>query len=261
MAKRNKNPKTNLPQERSAVAKNTNQHWNIINHNANNTRHEMRQKLINIGCDKVIMTGVLETKILFSTDNNGNSQKRKKAYNKFQNKIIQLCRDNSAWVVDRAAFPVKNFEISLARCGIYTSVKTLSNHQNACSRCRDMIEAKSIRKAAGDDITATATVINDQNSVAPVTIKPIGFSATATEKVIIEKHYGEDYVRTVKTSNPSTTMDELLVAREKVTSTAGFIEDLIERLEGVADKMDEILTIEKQMKLLDAQIKNIKESI
>ena len=56
-------------------------------------------------------------------------------------------------------------------------------------------------------------------------------------------------------------MDELLVAREKVTSTAGFIEDLIERLEGVADKMDEILTIEKQMKLLDEQIKNIKESI
>ena len=262
MAKRYRNPKTALPNEHHEVAKSTTEHWNTIQHNRNNNRHEMRQKLINIGCDKVVMTAPFETKIQFRTDKIGNSKKKKQAYNKFQNKIYQLCRDNSASVVDRATFPMKDSEISLARCGVYTLVKTLSNHQNACTRCREMVEAKSVRKAAGDAITATATVINDQNSVAPVTTRrTIGFTPTTTEKVIIEKHYGEEYVRTVKVDNASTTMDELLEAKDRAISTVDFIDDLIERLEKVATKVDEILSIERQMKLLDEQIKNIKESI
>ena len=261
MAKRYRNPKTNLPQERSDVAKNTNQHWNTIQHKHNNNRHEMRQKLITIGCDKVVMTAPFETKIQFSTAKSGNSQTRKKAYNKFQNKILQLCRDNSATVIDKATFPLRNFEIALARCGIYTMVKTLPNHQNACTRCREIIEAKSVRKAAGDAITATAKVINVQNSVAPVTTKPIGFTPTTTEQVIIEKHYGEEYVRTVKIDSQGSIMDELIEAKDKAITTVDFIDDLIERLEKVSTKIDEILSIERQMKLLDEQIKNIKETI
>ena len=286
MVKRTRNPKTALhgKYEQREVAKSTTEHWNTIQHNHSNNRHEMRQKLINIGCDKVVMTAPFETKIQFSTDKSGNSKKKKQAYNKFQNKIYQLCRDNSASVVDRATFPMKDTEISLARCGVYTLVKTLSNHQNACARCREMVEAKSVRKAAGDAITATATVINDQNSVAPIItkpsyrssspqsrlvydmegqseLKPIGFTPTTTETVIIEKHYGEEYVRTVKIDNASTTMDGLLEAKDRAISTVDFIDDLIERLEKVATKVDEILSIERQMKLLDEQIKNIKESI
>ena len=261
MAKRYRNPKTALPNEHHEVAKSTTEHWNTIHHKHNNNRHEMRQKLINIGCDKVIMTAPFETKIQFSTDKIGNSKKKKQAYNKFQNKIYQLCRDNSASVVDRATFPMKDTEISLARCGVYTLVKTLQNHQNACARCREMVEAKSVRKAAGDAITATATVINDQNSVAPVTTKPIGFTPTTTEQVIIEKHYGEEYVRTVKIDSQGSIMDELIEAKDKAITTVDFIDDLIERLEKVATKVDEILSIERQMKLLDEQIKNIKETI